>query len=564
MLSVVLLVLIYIWGRGAEELMGTYSLGQIGQLCVSGVTFLNIFFGASVSLNTLYLAKDVAYFLALPIRGRTYAMVRLARFTLNNIQMDCMLFVFVIGFLGERAASVSIVVRFVFLFLAAALISTALLGILAMIVFSFTSIARNVSRTLKIVQIVFSLVALVLYLVVILGAQLSSSAIDLPQSGPLHVALIVINPLMLVTNSLVEALGSQLLVALIAGIGMVALYLAATIYCASKQYLRGVRAVQGAGSTSGTSKSKAQSQRSSNKAFSFLPRRAWRSYASFNTKTVLRNTTFLNENVISPIIVPIIMVFCMVFIPLLGILDEQGNLGVSGMFSMVRLTLADFSHMPQFLPIYLAIFCAYAGVIQGMLCYLEMQSISRDGTDFYYLSAMPLNWRDYVFGKLVSGLLFSYVPSFVVVSIVNFVVAGISGQWLAALLAEPFIACAGLPVHLLLFGWGARHPNFDWQSAAELSKGFKNVVVLYGGLLAQLLISAACIAPFAASIIFAVPLFITLPISAGILALLIALSARWAIGGSARSLEGYIAAHDGSYHRSTPKKAVPPQGAAQA
>ena len=182
-------------------------------------------------------------------------------------------------------------------------------------------------------------------------------------------------------------------------------------------------------------------------------------FVSEDMAQLMRVPYFFNQFVLSQWLMPVIIIFAVgASVVAAGSSVSFGEIReAAGLFALD----SEAAVLPLALTVFLALF-------SGMLSYVFAQAVGRDGRDFFYFRAMPVDLRSYVLAKFVAGELVGRVPIAVILLAGTLVIGLPLSTILACLALYVFVLAACDLVSLAL---GIRSPNLGWESEDELAHG---------------------------------------------------------------------------------------------
>ena len=489
----VAMAVLYLILAGAFFALGI-GLGAAGvtpysafSLSVVSLVTLTVLTGVYQAVNILYFVRDLSYYLTLPISATTIMWAKLTHFLALSVLGDLILVPVPLGCLFALSAPALTwpltVVAFV---LCAAAVNLALV-IVCVPIMRFSRLAHDKDRFSR----VFGGLIVVLALAVGVGSQfalrgdglasLASGADELLSGGvPMVVMGVICPPSLFVRQALTgDALGVASGLALM--VASVALYALVLSVIARRWYFEGVQSLQGAGAKSGRRVEGAELARATRS------RGQVSANLSRDWKTMVRVPVFFNQFVLSSLLMPLYFVVIMVASGVLAFSEmEQAGVSVPMLLELVRTVTATFT--PGSLELaWCAVGVLGFSILLGFSSYTFTMGVSRDGDDFFFLRALPMDWRSYLVAKFVSPFALSTVPMLVLMlaALVVLGVPVVSGAYLVLVYLG-----ATATLGLLSLGLGARFPRLTWDNEAQLVKGGGATLMVFAGLVVGVVVMA--------------------------------------------------------------------------
>lgn len=496
LLAVTLLLLSAVFFvAGLAAGMGGASPYAVFSLSVAALVLTTVLVGLYQAVSTLYFVRDLSYYLTLPLSSASVMWAKLAHFLAGALVGDLIFLPMSLGCLFARLAPVASYVAAALAFLLCAVSVNLALTIVCVVLMRFSRLARNKDRFAR----VFGALIMVFALAVGVGSQLLGrsegaisgavgSATGLMSSGPGTVVVGVLCPPWLASRPVLEGGPAAALGGLVAMAALVAVYALLLNACAVRWYFEGVRALQGAGEK-GARRLDAEGLRGATGL-----RGAFAANLSRDWKSMVRTPVFFNQCVLGLVLMPVYFVAVIAVSVFVGTSDT--GLELSQLLELAPLFTSQLT-LDSPLLAGCALVVLGVSVFMGISSYPFTMAVSRDGEDFFFLRALPMDWRAYLVAKYVPAAVLSGAPV-VVLLLAAALVLRVPAASAAYLVAVYLAATAS--VGLLSLGVGARFPRLHWDNEAQLFKGGKaSLLVLAGMLVAAvvLLAPAAVIAlPF--------------------------------------------------------------------
>lgn len=456
-------------------------------LSVVSLVTLTVLTGVYQAVNILYFVRDLSYYLTLPISATTIMWAKLTHFLALSVLGDLILVPVPLGCLFAQSAPALTWPLTVVAFVLCAVAVNLALVIVCVPIMRFSRLAHDKDRFSR----VFGGLIVVLALAIGVGSQfalrgdglasLASGADELLSGGvPMVVMGVICPPSLFVRQALTgDALGVASGLALM--VASVALYAFVLSALARRWYFEGVQSLQGAGAKSGRRVEGAELARATRS------RGQVSANLSRDWKTMVRVPVFFNQFVLSSLLMPLYFVVIMVASSVLAFSEmEQAGVSVPMLLELVRTATATFT--PGSLELaWCAVGVLGFSILLGFSSYTFTMGVSRDGDDFFFLRALPMDWRSYLVAKFVSPFALSTVPMLVLM-LVALVVLGVpvvSGAYLVLVYLG-----ATATLGLLSLGLGARFPRLTWDNEAQLVKGGGATLMVFAGLVVGVVVMA--------------------------------------------------------------------------
>ena len=489
----VAMAVLYLILAGAFFALGI-GLGAAGvtpysafSLSVVSLVTLTVLTGVYQAVNILYFVRDLSYYLTLPISATTIMWAKLTHFLALSVLGDLILVPVPLGCLFAQSAPALTWPLTVVAFVLCAVAVNLALVIVCVPIMRFSRLAHDKDRFSRI----FGGLIVVLALAIGVGSQfalrgdglasLASGADELLSGGaPMVVMGVICPPSLFVRQALTgDALGVASGLALM--VASVALYAFVLSALARRWYFEGVQSLQGAGAKSGRRVEGAELARATRS------RGQVSANLSRDWKTMVRVPVFFNQFVLSSLLMPLYFVVIMVASGVLAFSEmEQAGVSVPMLLELVRTVTATFT--PGSLELaWCAVGVLGFSILLGFSSYTFTMGVSRDGDDFFFLRALPMDWRSYLVAKFVSPFALSTVPMLVLMlaALVVLGVPVVSGAYLVLVYLG-----ATATLGLLSLGLGARFPRLTWDNEAQLVKGGGATLMVFAGLVVGVVVMA--------------------------------------------------------------------------
>ncbi len=429
------------------------NIVQVFSMMVGMLVVMVVLVGFYQAVNMLYFVKDMGFYLALPIHPLTIMAAKMVYFILTQVIVNFIIMAFGLGFLVGRGADAAALAGLVLAFIPCVMATALALIIVVIPVMRFSPIAADKDRFTRVFGAMATVVSIVIAAAVSMGTNSSSGMMvsmgDVVGNEAVAVVLaLVCAPVVLAP----QVFGGSM------AFGLVGMYLLALLYVAvmglfaKKWYFEGVRGIQG-----GAGKKSRKRYSEGELAGAVKERSQFKAFLSQDFATLMRVPAFFQQFVVSVLVEPIAVVFASAV--LISIQDDD-------VFNTLQQLVqsASIGANTHLLLIGIALL---AGLFSCLPAYMCSYALGRDGEDFFFMRAMPMDMKQYVVAKFVSGYLVTRVPVFVLL-LVGLIVLGTPLD--AALLAVLAFALPLTVVDLVMFGIGSRKPNLTWENESELLK----------------------------------------------------------------------------------------------
>ena len=503
-------------------------------LSVVGLVTLTVLTGLYQAVNVLYFVRDLGYYLTLPVSATSVMWAKLAHFLALSSLGDLILAPIGLGCLWASGAGPLSWAALLFAYVLCALAVNLALVIVCVPVMRFSRLAADKDRFSR----VFGALIIVLALAVGVGSQfafqgdglasLAGGAEGLMSGGVPAVVMAILCPPTLVAHQVV--LGGPLEVAggLLVAASFVVAYAGVLSLVARRWYLEGVQALQGSGGRRGRRVEGVELTRATS------PRGSFAANLARDWKMMARVPVFFNQFVLSSLLMPLYFAVIAVVSGVVGVSQaEEAGVDAAMILEMARSLAATLSLDSDAL-VWCAVVVLGFAVLLGFSSYSYTMGVSRDGEDFFFLRALPMDWSSYLAAKFVSPFLLSSAPmlAIVVVLLVMLQVPLLAGVVLVATYLGA--TCA---LGLLSLGVGGLFPRLGWESEAQLVKGGAATLLVFAGVVVGALVVALPVLALLASVVWgAVGPQASLGAALALLATECAGLAWWVLGPVARSL----------------------------
>lgn len=457
------------------------SFAQIGlpELPIQVIGFMGsfviLFFAIPYVLSVFFLASDLETLLPLPIKPWQ---IVAAKFIAILVYEYLMLFLFIIPpFVGYGIASSSGILFWLFLIIIlillpiVPLIYASLLGILMMRILKNMK-NKEMLTTLGSVLLIFVIMGFNFFINSNRGstAQLTDIIV---QNQHLLEKITIFFPNLYFTSG---ALAHLNILSLLLFILIVAAFAAVFLFIAEKFYLGGVL-----GMSEVTSKHRKMTQKE--KAIFTHKRDPVTTYALKEFKTLLRTPIYFMNCMLTPLIMPLIMIF------LIG-LSSMSNSNMSGAGAL-------FSNLINSIPtevltaILLVVIFGLT-IMVGSSNLTTSTCISREGQNYFFMKYIPMSYKDQLRAKLLNGLFIS------IAVMLPYTLIGVPAA-IILLHLNPlvFLLCLAINILTLLLVNYAQlwsdlsYPKLIWESEqSAVKQNFAATITLFGVMILGFLIGA--------------------------------------------------------------------------
>ena len=455
--AVILIVLcVFLFFAGYSSAASDLTIEKVFLIMIAMLVVMVVIMGFYQAVSMLYFVKDMSFYLALPIPPFVIMAAKMTYFLLSQVVINCVIIAFGVGFLAGRGADI---LSYVFLILSfiPCVIATALALIIIVIpVMRFSRVAADKDKFARVFGVLTTVVSMLIAAVISVGMRTSSdtSAVmasmgNVVGSGISSIILAIICAPTLLVSQVFEG---NIALGLIGMYALAAVYVVVMGVFAKLWYFEGVRGMQDGG---GKKSHKQYSQ--TELAGAVKMRSQFKAFLSQDITSLIRVPAFFQQFVFQTLIEPIVvMVLACVTIYMR---DGEGAGELAALITGA--SLGDNSFLP------LIIATMLLGLLGTFPSYMNTFALGRDGQDFFFLRAMPLNMKQYVQAKFVSTWLLSRVPVFVIL-LIALVVVGVGIDM--ALVAVLVFALPMTAIDLILFCSGSKNPNLTWENETEFIK----------------------------------------------------------------------------------------------
>ena len=518
-----------------------FMMGEVGvtpylafSLCLVGLVGLTVLTGLYQAVNILYFVRDLGYYLTLPVSATTVMWAKLTHFLGMSLLGDLLILPVGLGCLLAVGAAPLAWVAMTLAFALSAIAVNLALVIICVPVMRFSRLAHDKDRFSR----VFGALIVVFALAVGVGSQfafrgdglmsLASGSGQLLSGGVPAVVVGVLCPPSLLARPVVEGDALSVAGALLGMLACVAVYALILSAVARRWYFEGVQALQGAGGKRGRRVEGAELAQATR------TRGAFAANLSRDWKTLVRVPVFFNQFVLSSLLMPLYFIVIMVVGGVMGV-SQASDAGVdpATLLEMARSLTALLAFDSPALA-WCAVGVLVFGLFLGFSSYSFTMGVSRDGEDFFFLRALPMNWSSYLAAKFVAPFALSTVPMLVliVVALVVLRVPAAAGLYLVAIYLG-----ATITLGLLSLGLGALFPRLAWDNEAQLVKGGGATLMVFAGLIVGVVVMALPALALLGGALWGV---LAMPVALGLaLAIFVAECVAltwWVLGPCARSL----------------------------
>lgn len=443
-----------LFGAGYVSVGSGLDIVQVFFSMVAMLVVMVVIVGFYQAVNTLYFVKDIGFYLALPVSAVTIMAAKLTYFIRSQVLVNCIVVAFGLGFLAGTGAAPADYAILVLAFLPCVIASALILIIVVIPVMRFSRVAADKDKFARVFGVLTTVVSLLIATAVNFGTRyapssMMSSVADIASHGVVGVVLaIVCAPTLLVS----EVFGGNAALGLLGMYALAALYVAVTALFAKKWYFAGVQGMQG-----GAGKKSRKRFSAGELAGAVKQRGQFKAFLSQDAKTLIRVPAFFQQFLVPMVLEPV----GIAAIGIVGIYfqDAETFEEISGL-----LLASNIDANTHLMLLSVVMVVGIFGCLTSHICSF---ALGRDGEDFFFLHAMPMNMRDYVLSKFASLFLITRVPVFVVM-LVALIVIGVPVA--ASVLATVTFAVPLCAVDLLMFAIGGKKPYLTWENEAQLFK----------------------------------------------------------------------------------------------
>lgn len=517
---------------------GGLKLGQAGvsvlsafDMSVLGLVFVCLTTGLYSAVSGLFFVSDLSFYVALPVSGQAILWAKLANFVAGAVVTDAAILPLGLGVLLGRGEGPLVWVTLIVAFALCALAVNVALVLLVLPLMRFSKVAANKDRFARVLGVVITVVAVGVVMAVSFGTQsgetgepdvsVIAAMVGGVASGPVaRVVLTVLCPPFAMGGL---AFGGRGLLPLVGILGMVALlacYVLLLNWCAGRWYFEAVRGLAGGAGVRSTRRYDAGELVGKVGA-----RSQFAAFVSEDMAQLMRVPYYFNQFVLSQWLMPVILILA------IGASAVAAGDGLP--FDQMRelagtLTLADGGAI---LPLAVVTFLA---LFSGILAHVFAQAVSRDGRDFFYFRAMPVDLRSYVLAKFAAGELVGRAP-IAALMLAGMLVIGLPPLTVAVCLALYVLVLAACD--LVNLALGMRSPNLGWESEDELAKGGDALGRLIASLAITVVVMALPVACFVAPLLLGIEAGAAGPVAGvAVAAVEVAAAAAYTCGPALRKL----------------------------
>lgn len=497
--STVVLVILYLFlaamigsAGGGMAWMGV-PIETIFRSALIMTLLFNVLFGIFSAVTYLYYPKDLPFYLSLPYSAKMITQAKFLHFFVLTLLGSLLVLPMVVVALAVKAAPPLQYVTAIAGYMAGAAACDIMITIITILLMRFSTFARNKDRFMTMVSILSMVFGIGIgvgsqFLVgnssetgftQVLGALGNASAVPLPLE--ILISLFCF-PLFYYKLFFAASLWEMLL-SLLLTLVLTFVYFKLLMFCADLFYLPGVLALQGAGGKKHTGKLSPDKLR-----LALRPSgRMSQAYASYQWKKLIRVPTFFTQMVLSPLIIPaVILVTGLVSFSIQ--MRREGGADWATIFAEIHRFMAQLSlETPEFSYLVFGVLGWLALSAMGSAISFKL-AVSTDGQDFFLFRTLPAKPESYLLGIQKTFLLLNLLPNLAVVIILMIVCRM---QWVQALLLllNGMSVFYSLSMFYLILGMIS--PQLEWESENALVKGNpKMVLLVYSGILVGAVLSA--------------------------------------------------------------------------
>ncbi len=478
--------------------LGGRMMGQAGATALSGfeltvavLTLVSLTMGFYTAVSSLFLVSDLSFYVALPISGQTILWAKLASYLSSAVLMDMAVLPLGIGVLAGRGEGPLAWAFMALAFVLCALAVNVAMVLLVLPLMRFSKLAVDKDRFSRALGAVITLLVVGVSVAFSIGKEAASSGgLDMGSVGAMaegvaatpavRVILTVLCPPSALGGVVFGCEGPAAFAGLLGMAALLAVYVGLLNWCASKWYFEAVRGLSGGAGVRSNKRYDA-----SELSAKVSSRSQVRAFMAVDVAQLFRVPYFFNQFVLSQWLVPVIM------LAVLGFSLFKGS--DFGSFSRVR-ELASACRVDSAIGLVPLVGTVLLAAFTGIQSYACGQAVSRDGRDFFFFRAMPVDLRAYAQAKFLSNELVGRVPVALVLLVAMLVVGlPIQTSLVCFAILVLSVACADLASLAV----GMRSPTLDWESEAQLVKGneaFGAVVSCIAVTVAVMVLPALCFA----------------------------------------------------------------------
>ena len=478
--------------------LGGLLLGDAGASVLSGfnitvvtLALLSLTMGFYTAVSSLFLVSDLSFYVALPISGQTILWAKLAGYFSNAVLMDAAVLPLGLGLLLGRGEGPLAWVLMVVAFVLCALAVNVAMVLLVLPLMRFSKVAVDKDRFSRALGALITLLVVAVSVAISIGKQtVGDGGLDVGAVASLtegvagmpvvKVILTVLCPPFALGGAVFDVPGAAGLVGLVGMAALLAAYALLLDWCAGKWYFEAVRGLAGG---AGVRSSKRYGAAELGAKVS--GRSQFKAFVAVDVASLVRVPYFFNQFVLSQWLAPLILLVVSGFSLLRGgdvtsfdqLREVAGSCELGATMGLVPLAIS----------MLLAVFT-------GIQSYACGQAVSRDGQDFFFFRAMPVDLRAYAKAKFVANELVGRVPV-VVVLFVGMLAVGLPP--LTALACIVIYALSVACADLASLSVGMQSPKLDWESESELVKGneaFGSIVACVVVTVLVMVLPALCLA----------------------------------------------------------------------
>ncbi len=464
-------------GLGASGI----SLESLAEGAAGFMIFICIFFGIYYALTTLFFSKDISSYLAMPIGEKTLLAAKLSVY-FYQISTICLLIipaVITAGLMQGYALSSLILISV--LIVLCGIPASAICLLISYAIIRWTKIGKNKDRLMTIIGVLSALASIVLvylfYSSGILGYREEGLNLDInpTASSVLSIVLSFLSPVKLLITPILK--GSALVKLLcFAGVILIcSLYIALIFALYAPQYTSLASQFNAGGARLRKALDKAELNKQSQKL------KLGKSISKLEWMRLRRSPMMLQQYILGPIFAPLIMLIVFYF-SINNALESQMSFFAIGDW----LKSSEFG--PYLLSFGIPIAFAY-GVFSCSFGAYAVSALSLEGSDFFRIKAMPLDWKTYLFTKLkISLLLNGLLP--LICYLLLMLICGF-GPVLTLIYCASILLGTVLSCMLAIF-CDCVSPKLDWENESQLKN---RVFRIYFLMLCNSALAAVCCVP---------------------------------------------------------------------
>lgn len=467
--------------------MGGLFMGVSGASVVLGfnlivgiLVLVSLTMGFYTAVSSLFLVRDLSFYVALPVSGQTIMWAKFANYLMNAVLMDAAILPLGVGLLIGRGEGLLTLLFMVVAFILCALAVNVAMVLLVLPLMRFSKLAADKDRFSRALGAVITLVVVGISVASSIGGQMgqgidgaavASVAQGVAASPAMRIILAILCPPSALGGVAFGEMGPVAFAGLLGMVVLLGAYAALLNWCAGKWYFEAVRGL--AGGAGGRSNKRYDAAELGSRV---AGRSQLRAFVAVDAAQLFRVPYFFNQFVLSQWLVPIILVAVLGF----NFLRDSDLTS----FEQVRAAAAfcridtKIGLMPLVVTVLLAVFT-------GIQSYACGQAVARDGQDFFFFRTMPIDLRAYAKAKFVTNELVGRTPAALLL-LVGMLVVGL--PVLTTLVCFAIFVLSVACADLASLAVGMRAPRLDWESEAQLVKGNESFGAIFACIVITILV----------------------------------------------------------------------------